>query len=551
MTSPPASPIETARPKKGFRTSCLNCRRRKIKCDGQRPICTACRTSPSHADCEYDSHGGLTRSQSLEEQITLLESRIHQLENPGIPNDVVSLTQPYPPQIQADAGGLTPAQDSRLPSHLIDLKDWELSEILRNSSLIQTALQSSNDIGFFLNPSRFTNAVAARDPVERPLNALMSAVFLWGSHLSDNSDINRHEPILLVRTIREVSQGLASGHPQAVLHCIQAEVLLSHYFYRQSRYLEGKYHSSAAVSLVLSAQLHKIRSVDPPSELAFIKTSLPPAKDAVEEGERINGFWTVFILSNCWSTVDGSPSPFPWPCSSEARVDLPWPLDIGSYAQSSRPHEFRTSYTVQKFLDDQHDSGTSALALQAKASILFDHASRVVSSYQPGMSQRLASQFFASFNAFQTTIEKFTSTLPSLTSSATAQAVVTHGLAHAAMIRLHAPFLSQNPASRACIAVSMRAIVRSINTVDIPCLPIVDSIIGIIWARSCQVLVTEMASMGSAPSSTRNEPVQIFSSIFAVMDRMKARYPVLNDQLVRMRATQSSLNVLASATLSQ
>ncbi len=39
-------------------------------------------------------------SQSLEEQITLLENRIHQLENPDIPDDVVSLTQPYPPQVE-------------------------------------------------------------------------------------------------------------------------------------------------------------------------------------------------------------------------------------------------------------------------------------------------------------------------------------------------------------------------------------------------------------------------------------------------------------------
>ncbi len=96
-----------------------------------------------------------------------------------------------------------------------------------------------------------------------------------------------------------------------------------------------------------------------------------------------------------------------------------------------------------------------------------------------GMSQRQAAQFFASFNAFQTTIEKFTSILPSLTVSATAQAVVTHSLVNAAMIRLHAPFLSQNPASRARLAASMRAMVRIIDTVDIPSLPIVDSIIGV------------------------------------------------------------------------
>ncbi|PBK95983.1 hypothetical protein ARMGADRAFT_755933 [Armillaria gallica] len=72
-----------------------------------------------------------------------------------------------------------------------------------------------------------------------------------------------------------------------------------------------------AVSLVLSARLHKIRSVEGGGPSA-----LSPPTDYIEEGERIKAFWTVFILDNCWTTADGSPSNFL--CTSpHSRIDLP------------------------------------------------------------------------------------------------------------------------------------------------------------------------------------------------------------------------------------
>ncbi len=100
-----------------------------------------------------------------------------------------------------------------------------------------------------------------------------------------------------------------------------------------------------------------------------------------------------------------------------------------------------------------------------------------------GMNQQQTATFFGCYNAFQTTIENFTAKLPAPTTSATA--VVTHSLAHAAMIRIHAPFLSMNPASRGRMADSMRALVRIIDAVDIPGLPVVDSIIGVCSCFAC------------------------------------------------------------------
>ncbi|KAF8869890.1 hypothetical protein CPB85DRAFT_775849 [Mucidula mucida] len=300
---------------KGFRTSCLNCRRRKIRCDSQRPACTACLSSIVYGDCEYAAEGGtLTQTQCLEEQIALLESRIQRLEDPTNPEGAVFLTDPYAPHIASGPSQLRPDK---------------LSAPARDN-LIQIALQHRTEIGFFLDPKRFLGTLTTSDTNGRPLKALMSAVLLWGSHLSEINDSKRYEVKYRARAVRDTAQGLASGHPQAVMHSIQAEILLAHYFYRQSRFVEGKYHASVTVSLALSAKLHKIRSIDGPSDVPNA-TSLPPPPDAVEEGERINGFWTVFMLNKSWAAADDSPSPFQCTFSPEARIDVPWPLEIENF----------------------------------------------------------------------------------------------------------------------------------------------------------------------------------------------------------------------------
>ncbi|KAK0492989.1 hypothetical protein EDD18DRAFT_1079003, partial [Armillaria luteobubalina] len=170
---------------------------------------------------------------------------------------------------------------------------------------------------------------------------------------------------------------LSSSHPQRIIQCIQAEVLLAHYFFRKAIMLEGRCHTGAAVSLVLSARLRKMSSAKGNGPLV-----LPPPTDYIEKGERMKAFWTVFILDNCWTTADGSPSNFL--CTfPDSRIDLPWPLDT----QIQFPRNYRTSHTIQKFLANQsEDRGTSALALQAKASILFEQASRVGPRFRPGTS---------------------------------------------------------------------------------------------------------------------------------------------------------------------
>jgi hypothetical protein len=171
----------------------------------------------------------------------------------------------------------------------------------------------------------------------RPSPALLSTVYLWGIHLSQSDALREHESEFLSRALRRTSNALSGSHPQKFLHALQAEILLAYYFLRNGRFLEGKYHCSAAASLTISGGLNKIRSGRTPSPAVdFVRTrspALPPPRDAVDEGERINGFWAALTLDKCWSVALGSPSNFTDDETLGTRVDTPWPLDYSGYEQ--------------------------------------------------------------------------------------------------------------------------------------------------------------------------------------------------------------------------
>ena len=133
------------------------------------------------------------------------------------------------------------------------------------------------------------------------------------------------------------------------IHAIQAEVLLSQYFYTLGRFLEGQYHANAAVSLALSSGLHRIHPRSTSASGAdVVDTALVPRggntglfdlsspQDAIELGERINVFWAVFTIDKCWAAAMNVPSLIGDSRSSvstaqHARIDTPWPLDTEEY----------------------------------------------------------------------------------------------------------------------------------------------------------------------------------------------------------------------------
>ncbi|KAK0220168.1 hypothetical protein IW262DRAFT_1006461 [Armillaria fumosa] len=491
----------------------FRCRHRKIKCDGRQPKCGQCAASTIFHECEYSGQG-MTRTRMLEEQISTVERRIKELENArqASPGSPIFLTQPYNSLLTSQGNPHNEQPNMPVQVHQV---------------ILQTFLTNCAELGFFLDIAHFVQSATSRNLVERPVPALLSAVYLWGIHLSPSRDIAAWEGQFLIQAAKHASQGLAScsSHPYAVIQCIQAEVLLAQYFFRNMKMVEGKYHTSNAVSLVLGSGLHKIRSQNGGSG-----SILREPRNAQEEGERLNGLWTVVILNNSWTAVDGSLSNF---SEEEAtRIDAPWPLDISEYSRLPGPLD-RTSQTIQRFLHGGADAGTSILALHAKASILFEQASRFGSKVHPGMN---GPQVHETFTSLSNILEGFIQRLPTfqvlLTLSTPATAVMIYTLAHATVILLHFPVRSINRTSLDRMGTAAIEITQVLNIMDIANFPFIDAIMGVLWSTACRFLIDRVSAM---PQPQHATPQRLLQTIMGALTVVAPRSAFVDNELRKLR----------------
>ncbi|KAF9465467.1 hypothetical protein BDZ94DRAFT_1189325 [Collybia nuda] len=500
--------------------ACVNCRRRKIKCDGEKPVCSQCaRSNGSFEDCEYPG-GGPTQTQILEERISHVQSRIHQLENPS---EIISvpLHHPYDPASIANfdfapnRSWSAPSHSRRLPttrSPMTTPSPVSRSPALRSiSTATLTHIQEPPPdvmqlvadafyhhcprFGFFLNIERFHKSFLLQFPVghpARPSAALINAVFLWGTHLSPTLAETYDERAFLRNTLHYLSKDLSSSHPQKVLHGIQAEVLLSYYYLKNGKVLEGNYHANAAVSLSLSAGLHRIRT--PGTSNIFqgnIRPSnpaLPSPTDGIEEGERIDAFWAVLVLNNYWVAIQESHLMFY--DLQNVEVDTPWPMDSTEYELHLLPQE--SSGTIKNFLENTSIEGMSITALHAKAAVLLEQAT-VLRTH--GKKPASCSEALIQLDSL---IDQFKSNFPlldRLNSRAPGREtlLITQMMAHVATIKLHQPFSDGHKHSRDKSLFSAQSIAGLTRDMMPTRALQIDPILGVLWTSACEVIMQEMS----------------------------------------------------------
>ncbi|KAJ7026641.1 hypothetical protein C8F04DRAFT_106341 [Mycena alexandri] len=490
--------------------ACIACRRRKTKCDGVRDVCGPCSKYPTgHEDCEY-SEDGPTQSQMLEEQISILQSRIEELESPqGTRTSSITLSKPvsrFPPtsQITATAKGmhLRPllsyfhSQQTLSISTAVKTLQTELPFIVLQG-LVHNFLHNATCFGFFLDLESFHDAVMSPNGHLLP-PVLLNVMYLWGVHLSQDARITAYEPVFLAHALRSTANSLTGTHPRTILHSIQASVLLAHYFICNARFLEGRYHISAAVSLALSVGLHRIRT--PPEDGMFSGTrsladALPPPMSAAEEGERINALWAVLNLNNCWASAGGSASNISY---SESVIDTPWPMDAHDYVQTSPLVSRKSKGTVRRFLSGLPDNATCDAVLLAKATILYAEASRMGAHYRAtGVSPNSAES-----SSLDQILDELKLKLSPVQSK---RMFVVHTLCHGATIQLHNSMTKERVASRARCLVAARAVVDILLNTDMPKIGVLDPVLAPLWTSVCMVFLTEIARQsngngGRAPS---------------------------------------------------
>ncbi|KAJ7718401.1 hypothetical protein DFH07DRAFT_973293 [Mycena maculata] len=112
---------------------------------------------------------------------------------------------------------------------------------------------------FFINPLRFRQSALLPFPFgdkRRPSPALLSAVYLWGSILSEIRPCEPYTPeSLLLCTLQHIPQDLTATtvYKELVFETLQAEVLLSLYYLYAARPIEGRLHCAAAATIVFDA----------------------------------------------------------------------------------------------------------------------------------------------------------------------------------------------------------------------------------------------------------------------------------------------------------
>ncbi|KAF9021637.1 hypothetical protein BDZ89DRAFT_1137881 [Hymenopellis radicata] len=471
-------------------SACLNCRRRKVRCDAVKPQCGPCRASRAYQDCEF-TNSGPTRTQQLKEQIAKLESRIKEIEGP-----VASSSQ---------SSGLNDNKINQLgtvPNHR------QLPQVIPppvRSAIMQRFLKYASANWFFLNVDRFSAAFL--DPnSEALITVLTNTVILWGIHLSSSTPLSHHEGLYLTRAVQDASHGLVQPYVHNIVQLIQAEVLLAQYFFKNARMVEGRYHTGLALSIVFGAGFHKIGSTQA-SNCTERAINVAPSKDLVEEGERIGAFWTVVALNNCWTTRESN--------VSYDDIDTPWPLEMQRYSLNLVPANSLSGRTVSNWLRGQQDPGSdSLLAQHAKASVLYEQA------VQNGLQRRgNPTQFLNNYNRLESSISQFSPTLISLhelpQTVHPGRAVLVHVLLYSAMVQLYLPVIDININAAGSILTSIGLICRTLRAVNVTGLSDIDPFLSSLLATACRFLISYISMQSQAAEAS-----EMLKLIVAVMTYM-------------------------------
>ncbi|KAJ4490932.1 hypothetical protein J3R30DRAFT_3278101 [Lentinula aciculospora] len=527
--------------------ACLRCRKRKMRCDGNRPACQQCTHAKKPDGCEYDDGKGKTRTQLLRETIQRLEQRVHELEDPEYISPAVMLHDPHAHQSESssssyDSPGSTPVSISHspypsgsflLPSHKPNL--FTSTESTNSPSETWTHLPANifsphrHQCGLGIHMGHLRESLNL-PPDEQRHPALMNSVYLWACFVSRPKPLSQHEEGFLSQALDGVRDGLRQG--DKLLDIIQASCLLSLYFLANGRLVEGSFHASAVAALAVQCGLQ----TSVPGEGTYNPSSsrerlnLDYIRPNCKEGERILAFWQVYNLDRCWSVALRKPcvaldSEDPW-----TSIDCPWPQDITEY-ESGNVTVTGGFSTVKTFLQGDVSGGFSMQTLRAKASAIFSRADQLAASWRYRLS---GDSYPEEFHALELTINRFIPTLiPIHQLNATMPEekhtlIVVHTLIQVSVLMLYQRFAQDDPVTYDKCSAAVKACVAITKFVSEQDYDYLDPIIGSCWTTVAEWLICEIANIESwALPMTGADVRNDIATILYAMTSLNARFPVL------------------------
>ncbi|GJE88002.1 C6 transcription factor domain-containing protein [Phanerochaete sordida] len=120
--------------------ACLSCRKRKMRCDGQRPICGQCVKGNRDEECSYHDKKQVSRTEMLRAKVAKLEARLRELEvehSGSSSSPTPAPMSPSSPTLSLSTARSSPSEElillqppagSALPLHepaSIDMDSWD------------------------------------------------------------------------------------------------------------------------------------------------------------------------------------------------------------------------------------------------------------------------------------------------------------------------------------------------------------------------------------------------------------------------------------------
>ncbi|KAJ6493442.1 hypothetical protein C8R45DRAFT_989790 [Mycena sanguinolenta] len=524
---------DCAAPSRGKPTSylhkaCNNCRRRKIRCDGERPICSRCRVQPprSLVPCAYSHLPVGATPPELQELLETMQNRFHELEHQvevlsGKDLSTVFLSEPYSNQpVQPQLAG-----DGSFPHLSMVDAGSDLSDILpappNTPEELPELTGAPLDVfphhfsrhHFFLEATQFQKSASIPTLLPR---GLLDAMVLWANRISANSvavaDSGYSDEELLARAVHHVARDIAVVEPlpRQMLHLIQSEVLLALYYLNCGRLLEGNYHRAGAVSLAFSMGLHRLGPSSqggyPLGKGSLAQMFSPVQISDVSRMEMIDAFWSVMILNNCFVAASDIPSSIP----CDAPVSTPWPTHFLNIA------------TLAPFTPGNDLAGHSPLTLLAKASIQLERTVAFIA-------RNAAFPPPPEFWAIGTRLETFRDHLPPFDANHPTDQVslVTHSFVNVAIIRLHSPHTAVHADARPKCLAAAYCVAARLADAPIAEWEMADPILGPLLAAVADVLIANLNHDASASMAMQ--------TTLSAMQVLAPRTPLIQQHLAATR----------------
>ncbi|CAE7150524.1 unnamed protein product [Rhizoctonia solani] len=553
--------------------ACLECRKRKLKCDAVKPYCGACVKSSRQDRCIYEAIRNKNLADQLEERVNQLERMVERMEREG--STVTTGLSPAPtsglgtgfgpagsasyaptpgssiapsgiPAPQAGNYGtyspLDHQSNSRL--HYLDAlitlpwddasESWSRLPNESHTFLVDIFITYLPKSTIQLNTERFLSNLALPDDNPRSIHpAMLASVYLLACyHWSDS--LMSYEATFLAQA-RTLMQDSLAKKDRLFTGFIQPGVLVTEYLLNRGRFREAYHQIIQTTRFAIGCNLHKVTSaVWRPNMSTGPSALLPPPIDSIELGDRILAFWAAFTLDQkC--CIMGLPSSFSKvdDLDTRSRIDTVWPNSIAEYEEAHITHS--DSMTLRFLCTDgppiSLQEADNGFKIRLQSFALYNFAGD--SDMAPDDVGLAISQFLRRLPALDPNDQ---ANMPTLT--------VAHVVAHAATIRLctrSSP--NQTMDGRALEAsLSCARMINMLNMMeyDMWCL---DIVLSYIWADCAKVLaryIKEKEKSGALAEGTRLRPA--LTAILGGLARAGQVYPVINSEVQMVESLIASLS---------